>query len=395
MSSAPARLAVCMMVRDEQSMLPGALDSIVGLADELVVVDTGSQDATMDLVRAWSRRHAEVRVVLRSHSWQKDFSLHRNQTLKYATSDWCLILDADERLAPMAGFEPVRFKTWLAGLDRGRNALALQLEDIQEGRQVMTCNQARLFRRGQVRYQGRVHNRPVFAGPLYVLCHELHLRHLGYGLAQDRMRAKFQRSTGLLREQLAADPQDHQSLFYLCQQYGMQGRLPESIKWGERYLRRRQELGSQFNPTVYFTLARAHQAQGRPGRALKLIRQGLDDHPRNPDLALALADLGATQQRADLLAEGSRRHLAAHAAWWQDPAALGMLFYFSLGPQVADLSLLRLMLCGLGEGMQCLERLRARGSELDPSLRQQMQSSLATLGLDSWAGAEISLGGAA
>ncbi len=88
------KLSLCMIIRDEQEMLPGFLDSVANLWDELIVVDTGSTDDSVRLVEA-----AGARLI--HFSWIDDFSAARNASLESATGRWILFLDADER--PAAG----------------------------------------------------------------------------------------------------------------------------------------------------------------------------------------------------------------------------------------------------------------------------------------------------
>lgn len=84
-----------MIVRNEAKMLPAFLSATQGLYDELVVVDTGSDDATLDLLK-----DAGAKVV--HHSWQDDYAQARNAGLDAAGGEWILYLDADER--PNADF---------------------------------------------------------------------------------------------------------------------------------------------------------------------------------------------------------------------------------------------------------------------------------------------------
>jgi len=90
------RLSLCLIAKNEEQLLPGCLDSVKGIADELIVVDTGSTDHTVEIAVA-----AGARVV--THPWQDDFAAPRNAALRAATGDWVLHLDADERLTPEAG----------------------------------------------------------------------------------------------------------------------------------------------------------------------------------------------------------------------------------------------------------------------------------------------------
>jgi len=81
-----------MIARNEERMLPGCLESVKGVVDEVVLVDTGSTDATKEV----AIRHG-ARVYDRP--WDDDFAAPRNLALAHATGDWVLHLDADERLA--------------------------------------------------------------------------------------------------------------------------------------------------------------------------------------------------------------------------------------------------------------------------------------------------------
>jgi glycosyltransferase involved in cell wall biosynthesis len=85
------KLSVCMIVRDEEELLPQALESVKLLADQIVIVDTGSMDQTVAIAESFG---AEVY----HHPWSNNFSYHRNQSIGYATGDYVIILDADEKI---------------------------------------------------------------------------------------------------------------------------------------------------------------------------------------------------------------------------------------------------------------------------------------------------------
>jgi hypothetical protein len=94
------RLTLCMIVRDERECLPVCLRSVRGLADEIIVVDTGSADGTQAIAREYG---AEVIQA----EWSDDFSQARNLGLARASGAWILVLDADEVL-PDASREKIR-----------------------------------------------------------------------------------------------------------------------------------------------------------------------------------------------------------------------------------------------------------------------------------------------
>jgi tetratricopeptide (TPR) repeat protein len=98
--SHPPTLTLCAIVRNEEFHLQRCLESVRDLADEVVVVDTGSTDRTEEVARSFGAR------VFR-YCWQDDFGLARNFGLEQATGEWILVLDADESIATR-DHEPIR-----------------------------------------------------------------------------------------------------------------------------------------------------------------------------------------------------------------------------------------------------------------------------------------------
>ncbi|HKK70108.1 MAG TPA: glycosyltransferase [Candidatus Krumholzibacteria bacterium] len=102
-------ISVCMIVRDEAEVLGVALESVRSWAEQVVVVDTGSRDDSLDV----ARRHG---ALVEQIEWKNDFSAARNVSMDLASAPWILIVDADEwidpadtpRLATLIAEEPVR-----------------------------------------------------------------------------------------------------------------------------------------------------------------------------------------------------------------------------------------------------------------------------------------------
>lgn len=86
-------LSLSMIVRNEEARLAACLASVKGLADELVVVDTGSTDGTIAVAEAAGARVERI-------EWPGDFAPARNRAMDFLSGDWVLVLDADEQLRP-------------------------------------------------------------------------------------------------------------------------------------------------------------------------------------------------------------------------------------------------------------------------------------------------------
>ncbi|MDJ1169718.1 tetratricopeptide repeat protein [Roseofilum sp. BLCC_M154] len=88
-------LSLCIIVKNEEQNLPACLKSVKDVVDQMVVLDTGSTDRTVEIAKQWG---AQVEYF----EWCNDFAIARNESLKYAQGDWILVLDADEHLNPSA-----------------------------------------------------------------------------------------------------------------------------------------------------------------------------------------------------------------------------------------------------------------------------------------------------
>lgn len=86
-------LSVCLITRDEQFNMPRVLRSVAGLADQVIMADTGSTDRTVMAAR-------EKGATVFPFAWDDDFAAARNFALDQATGDWILWLNPDEELVP-------------------------------------------------------------------------------------------------------------------------------------------------------------------------------------------------------------------------------------------------------------------------------------------------------
>jgi glycosyltransferase involved in cell wall biosynthesis len=98
-----------MIVRDAEAQIAEVLQDASTVCDELVVVDTGSTDATRELAAAHGAKVIDF-------EWIDDFAAARNVSFEHCTGDWILWLDADDRIPPTAQEQFLRLKNELTGL---------------------------------------------------------------------------------------------------------------------------------------------------------------------------------------------------------------------------------------------------------------------------------------
>ncbi len=114
-----SRLSVCLIVKNEERFLDACLRSVASVADEILVVDTGSTDRTVEIARSYGAR-------VEFFEWCDDFSAARNAGLELARGDWILVIDADEELAPDDR------DVLLGEIRANSNQLLLRLRCVQE-----------------------------------------------------------------------------------------------------------------------------------------------------------------------------------------------------------------------------------------------------------------------
>jgi hypothetical protein len=157
-------LTVCLVTRNEQANLPRVIGSVSSLADEVVVVDTGSSDATVQVA-------TELGAKVSMHAWQDDFAAARNQALTQARSEWILWLNPDEELLAESAARVPELLSCAEVL-----GYLLHIQQLQCPAQTggMETVDLRLYRRlPEICYRGRVH--PHFEVPLDELGRRLNL----------------------------------------------------------------------------------------------------------------------------------------------------------------------------------------------------------------------------
>jgi tetratricopeptide (TPR) repeat protein len=287
-------LSLCMIVRDEEEMLPRCLAAVKGAADEIVIVDTGSTDRTIEIARSFGARVIE-------REWTGSFSDARNASFDAATSDWIMYLDADEVLVTddVAKLRSVTGRTW-------REAFYL-VETNYTGEAgdgtALTHNALRIFRnRPQYRFEGRLHEQiaqhlPAYA-PERIEQTSVRIEHYGYLGSVRTARDKSQRNLELLKAQQAESAPTPFLHFNLGSEYAAAGDGPAALAEFEQawaMVETDAEGGAyEFAPTLVVRLVKALRVCGRQPDAIARADDGLEHFPGFTDLVLeqAYASLG-------------------------------------------------------------------------------------------------------
>jgi glycosyltransferase involved in cell wall biosynthesis len=215
-----------MIVKNEEKTLPGCLASAAPYVDEVVVVDTGSTDRTVEIAESFGAQ-------VHHFEWVDDFAAARNESLRHATGEWVLQLDADERLNLSGCPTGLRDAAAAPGVD----AYVVMIRCHHGVESSKSCygvnHNYRFFRRiPGIFYEKPVHEsvdhslrryRAATANAPFVI------DHYGYDVDASDLNRKLERNLAILERTADKDPHDPFVLYYLANTYEALGRRGESL----------------------------------------------------------------------------------------------------------------------------------------------------------------------
>lgn len=203
-------LSLCLIVRNEEASLERCLKSAASLVDEIIVVDTGSTDKSLQIAETFGAKIFKT-------EWEDDFSKARNHALEKASGHWILVLDADEVLGYVS-------RDTLYALLHSQEAEGYFIKIIS----ILGSNSesetsedwvVRLFRnKPQYRFQGVIHEqvKPAISsasGDASIKMSDLTIYHDGYLTATIKQKKKVKRNSRIIQKALVQNP-NHPFLLY-------------------------------------------------------------------------------------------------------------------------------------------------------------------------------------
>jgi tetratricopeptide (TPR) repeat protein len=279
------KLSLCTIVKNERQNLPRCLDSVKPFVDEIIVVDTGSQDGTPELALQYG---ADVKYF----EWCADFAAARNYSISQATGDWILVLDADEALV----VNSEEFKEQLISQPEVLAYSLIRTEADDQGGMTPLYT-LRLFRNSpELRYVNRFHEQLKYENqqiPQHLVGHLESLAIVHYGYTEQQVLQKnINRNIPILE---AIRQEEGLSLMLLYCLAGMYSATQEPEKADACYVEAFDRLlpnliaGNSpeifgFVPSLLFSLA-ARSLQQKDYETTRLLCQrGLEWCPDYPPL---------------------------------------------------------------------------------------------------------------
>ena len=275
-----------MIVKNEERSLARSLDSVRGLTGEIVIVDTGSTDATPQIAARYGAK------VIPFDFTVVNFAAARNRALASAAGRWILMLDADETLDPASAPEIER----LVALDENAGYFLERHNRSSDSETPVTDYVVRLFpNRPDHRYRGRVHetiDASILAGGGRLHKTGICIEH-NFSSDREARRRKNHWYIEILQEEIAADPSDDTRLDFLAAEYHQLEMFDEATAVAERIVRARPlDARAHLFAGIYHLMHKPDLARARAD-----FNQALKLRPGYTEAASFLKQMDGTEPR--------------------------------------------------------------------------------------------------
>lgn len=272
-------LSFCTVVKNEEGNLKRCLESVRDVADEWIVVDTGSTDGTVEIARAFGARVLHF-------AWTGDFSAAKNFAIDQAKGEWILFLDGDEELVPEDRHR-VRPLIYRSRMD-GYHLSCINFVDDQAGGDAILHPQFRLCRnRPEYRYRGAIHEQLLVVVQEHggaVEAAPIRFNHYGYLTRPTVDKNKIRRNVEIIRGELEKRPDDSFMRFNLGMEYMRLGEFERALGEYVHSFRTLDSLGSGYANMLLRNIGVCLLYLGRYQELYKVLDDALDAYPDFTDL---------------------------------------------------------------------------------------------------------------
>ncbi len=279
LSEEKKKISLCMIVKNEEHMIRNCLESVKSLVSEMIVVDTGSEDRTVEIAESLGAKVFHFK-------WQNDFGKARNFSLGKATGDWILVMDADEVLDA----DSVWKIREILGKVEDKLPLSPKLINYDDaGKQMTEHYHCRIFpNNGSFCYNGVIHEQLQYrngTSPVVTRVPDIIIHHYGYGSSYYKTREKGKRNLELLRKQIKKERKNPfhyynlQTAYYVEENYEKALQCFQSVK---KYAKR-QKKNLPFLPISYIIASNTYLSMEKFPEAIEAAEKALDYSPHFSD----------------------------------------------------------------------------------------------------------------
>lgn len=294
------RLSLCMIMKNEEEHLPRCLESVQGVVDEIIIVDTGSTDRSVEIAESFG-------ATVLHEEWKGDFAAPRNTSIDAATGDWILVLDADEELVDGKGLAP-----FLQDKDvEGYCLREVNFIGEEVGIEAVVNSAFRVFRnRPEYRYEGALHEQIMgkvdphgtttrFLG--------IEINHYGYLEKTSKARKKTDRNMAIVMEEVKKKPKDSFTLFNAGVEFQRIDDHETALKYFRKSFATIPSLRAYYASLLLRNIIASLKSLKRYDEALDVLGDALQAYPDFPDLHYLQGQIHAERREFRAAIRGFRR----------------------------------------------------------------------------------------
>ncbi|MBI2655567.1 glycosyltransferase [Candidatus Woesearchaeota archaeon] len=310
-------ISLCMITKNEEKYLEQCLNSVKGLADEIIIVDTGSTDKTKEIAKKFNAKIYDFK-------WVDNFSAARNESLKHATKDWILVLDADEMIEEkdiskikelaesndFAGFQ-LEQRSYLENYFEGAYQNSSDFGPVKKYPYYISHYLVRLFRNNLgIQFRHRVHElaedsikeKNLKYGKQGIILH-----HFGSLKEKGIVSSKVDMYSRMIMHQVEEHPEEPRYNYQAARMFLGKTDFANALK----YFEKTAKLDPNYK-LVFSEIAKTYLRMNDKNKAIEYFRKSTELNPENPspanNLAVVCMSMGKFEQAKEILEEQLKKH---------------------------------------------------------------------------------------
>ncbi|WP_426351234.1 tetratricopeptide repeat-containing glycosyltransferase family 2 protein [Alloiococcus sp. CFN-8] len=299
-------ISLCMIVKNEEEYLPQCLESAQGIVEEIILVDTGSTDRTVEIAETFGAK-------VYHYPWNNNFSEARNFSLEKATKNWIFILDGDDVIFPedqkilKSFLEKPLSKDYIYNFE----TLSYHGDTPDENNVTINLNPRLFPNHLGIHYEGEVHNQLIYPENMQnIIFSSTKVHHYGYLDKVIKGKNKSNRTMNLILEQLKNDPQNPFANFNLGTEYSNLNKNKDALDcFYKAFDSFQPDLGYSY--ILILRIIILNYREKNYENALRFIEIGLKHYPKAADihfykaliyktLAMPLSQLDALEKALEI-----------------------------------------------------------------------------------------------
>jgi len=274
------KISACVIAKNEEKNIDLYFAKIQSLVQEIIFVDTGSTDRTVEMARSHGAK-------IYMYEWKQDFAAAKNYALQQATGDWIVFLDVDEYFSSES-IENLKHYLKKIHDNKSCDAVGVRIINIdvdKDNQELSSFINVRVFRnQANLRYKNAIHEELCKVRGtvnIFMLENDIKVYHTGY--SSSIVREKLKRNLEIIRKEIDHDGEQLKHYRYLCDCYHGLSDYENAIKYGRLHIESSlSSLGSE--SIVYEKVIDSLMKSDAPAAEIKLeITKAIQTFPDNPD----------------------------------------------------------------------------------------------------------------